>query len=337
MIGLDYNQSSIEVREKMSLTTGNICDRLHEIHNKYNVGVVILSTCNRTEFYFSSDNVLSDSQLVEIFLDSANTQISYYIKRDDQLVNYLFELGCGLHSMIIGEDQIITQVSEAVYLSTKEKVGNSAINTLFRHSVTCSKAAKTDVNIQFISPSIVSGAVNVAKKEIGCLTGKKVLVIGNGEMGRLATELFVKEKCETYMTLRSYKHKIAVVLNGCKVVNYKERQELYNSVDVIISATKSPHHTVYYDDIVCLEHKPSYIFDLAVPRDVEPTIKEIENIKCFDVDDIGDGGNFIDKKQIDEIYKIIDNQKVKFSKWLDFYTKMKDEESNDLCSRNRTR
>lgn len=319
MIGLDYKSAPIDIREKISLTQSNIVTQLKKIYESYSIGVVIVSTCNRTEIYLASEHHLSDDFIINLYQDSVKAKTPFYLKRDRELVDYLFELACGMHSMILGEDQIITQINDAIELSIEHKTGNSAINTLFRHSITCAKKAKTQVNIKFISPSIVSQAVEIAKNEICNLSDKKILVIGNGEMGRLSAELFEQQGCEVYMTLRSYKYHVAEVPKNCKSVKYENKHLLYPMVDIIVSATKSPHHTVHFDDVVNLEQKPKYMFDLALPRDIEPKVKTISEIACFDVDDIGQKNSHYDMEAIEKIKEIISEQKFKFNKWLDFY------------------
>ncbi|MFI3206658.1 MAG: NAD(P)-dependent oxidoreductase, partial [Clostridia bacterium] len=306
-------------REKVSFTKSHIEQELQRINQKYNIAVVILSTCNRTELYFASQEYLEEEKLKEIYHDFIKIKADFYIKRDEVLIDYLFELACGMHSLILGEDQIITQINDAIELSIEKKLGNSAINTLFRHSVTCAKRAKTEVNIKFISPSIVSEAIKIAKKEIFDLENKKVLVIGNGEMGRLSAKLFLKEKCQVYMTLRAYKYKTVEVPENCVAIEYDKKIELYSQVDIIVTATKSPHYTVHHKDIIKIEKKPKYIFDLALPRDVEPSIKEIEEIKIFSVDDIGKENSCYDTQAINEIKEIIKEQKIKFYKWFEYY------------------
>ncbi len=319
MIGLDYKSTNLEGREKASLTENNLVKNLHYVYNEYSLGVVILSTCNRTEIYVSGQEDISDDLLLDIYKTTLKTDALYYIKRNEALVDYLFELSCGLHSMIFGEDQIITQVGGAISLAMEQKTSNAVLNTLFRHSVTCAKKAKTQVNARFISPSIVHKSIELAKKQIEDLSGYKVLVIGNGEMGRLCSNLLEKEGCKVYMTKRSYKYSNAIIPQNCIAVDYATREKLYSEVDMIFSATKSPHHTVTFDSFANVKTKPKCIFDLAVPRDVEPSVEKYSEINLFDVDDIGKDASPYDIGAIKQINDIISEQKVKLAQWHEFY------------------
>ncbi len=323
MIGLDYHSASIELREKISLTEGHVIKKLNEINKKYSVGVVIISTCNRTEIYISTLEDITDELLVSIYNDVVELDAPYYTKTNKSLIKYLFELSCGLHSMILGEDQIITQVNNAIALSVEQNCSESSINTLFRHAVTCAKKAKTDVNIKHISPSIVSEAIEILKRESVDYECQKALVIGNGEMGRLSAKLLHKEGFKVYMTLRSYKYKAVDLPDFCITVDYDKREELFDEMDVIVSATKSPHYTISNKAYMGLKNKEKFLFDLALPRDIEPEIKNIKGVKCFDVDDIGKNTSTYNEKDMQSIKLIINEQISKFFKWYTYYVNLR--------------
>lgn len=328
MIGLDYKAAPIALREQISLTQSGIAAAVVQLQQQYQAGAVILSTCNRTEVYLASEALYSEAGLAQMFGQTVGVSapLPCYIKRGQEMVSYLFALGCGLHSMILGEDQIITQVKEALDVSMAQHAGNAPLNTLFRHSITCAKKAKAQVNIQFISPSIVTKALALATAELGGLQGKKVLVIGNGEMGRLAATLFAEAGCEVFITLRRYKYHQTIVPEHCTAVEYDARQALYAQVDIIISATKSPHYTVYYADMNAAAQKPAYLFDLALPRDIEPAVRSCAGVRCFDVDEIGSGDAHYDPQAMAQIEEIIAVQQVKFAQWMAGYQQMQEKE-----------
>lgn len=322
MIGIDFHTAKIDIREDFSLSEDNIKSIYQNSQNNNLIeGITILTTCNRTEIYISSNEYLDKAQLIKIFKKSSKINDlkldQYcYIKREDELVYYLFELTCGLHSMILGEDQIIAQVGDAINLSMEEKASDSILNTLFRNAVTCAKKAKFQVNINNISPSIVSSAIDLAKEYLSLDESLKVLVIGNGEIGRLAARLFLDEGCNVTMTKRNYKYSEVKIPKGCKTIAYEERLEIMPEVDVVVSATKSPHYTISYNKIKDLSRLPDYIFDLAMPRDIDPQIKSIKSIKYFDVDDIGSSTTYYDMEKIEEIKEIIEKYYKEFNRWL---------------------
>ncbi len=331
MIGVDFRTAAIDLREKISLTRSDIEKVMQDLRKISTVdGTVVISTCNRTEIYLSGYEFMDNDKLKNIF--AKYTQVPRaildkccYIKRSDELIKYLFEMACGLHSMILGEDQIITQVGEAIDLAMSEKSSNPILNTLFRHAVTCAKRAKCEVNIKHVSPSIVSGAVNMAEEYLKNNEDVKVLVIGNGEIGRLAAQTFLDLGCDVCMTLRQYKYTDVIIPKGCKTITYDRREEMIPLSDIVISSTKSPHFTITYDMVSKYSKKPDYFFDLALPRDIEPSVKKIEETKCIDVDDIGRSTSCFDKDQLDEIRMIIAKYYGKFNEWLTFHNNLREE------------
>ncbi len=323
MIGVDYKHASIAYREKLYFSQNKLEMTLNHISENCEYKAVIISTCNRTEIYFSCDEKMSDSAIISEFLSLTGLKHSdfekiCYIHRENELVKYLFQLACGLQSMILGEDQVISQVNDAAEKARECRATDAVLNTLFKHAVTCAKIAKTKVNINFVSPSIVSEAVLILKSNMSCLKGKNVLVIGNGEMGKLAANLLLNEGCNVNMTLRHYKHTAATVPKHCKSVLYEDRMQYLKWADIVISATKSPHFTLTYEMIKNEQNLPEYIFDMALPRDIEPEIVEKGIVKYYGVDDIGKSVDIYDMKELERIKEIISAQTIKYFEWISY-------------------
>ncbi len=320
MAGVDYKHADISDREKLCFTQNELKNKLHYIKENCNYSAIIVSTCNRTEVYFSGDEELTYDDIAYEFscltgMKQSEFHKTAYVHMHSELVKYLFELACGLHSLILGEDQIITQLNDAAKLARENKAANAVLNTLFQHAVTCAKLAKTRVNISFVSPSIVSEAILILKQKKPCLNGVKALVIGNGEMGQLAGKLLIDEGCEVQMTLRQYKYTIATVPEHCKSVPYEDREDYLSWADVVFSATKSPHYTLTCDMFENKEKLPKYIFDMALPRDIEPKILQSYNVEYFDVDAIGKDHGAYNKNEISQIEQIINAKVQKYYEW----------------------
>jgi glutamyl-tRNA reductase len=146
----------------------------------------------------------------------------------------------------------------------------------------------------------------------GSLDGKNALIIGNGKMGLLAAEALLKKGCGVCITLRRYKHGDNIVPSGARTIDYAKRAEVFGKSDFIMSATRSPHYTIFKRDIAVCENKPNYIFDLAVPRDVEPGTERYA--KCFDIDALG-GGETVDAETINGIKEIAKKTTEDFVRW----------------------
>ena len=280
MTGIDFNKASIEYREKFALTSSGQAAMLKSISNSGEAsGCVIINTCNRMELWVSFDGD-SDKDPYELLCArlkvDAEMYRSYFTSREDaEAVTHLFELASGLKSKVFGEEQILSQVKEAVCIARECRSAGPVLEAVFRYAVTAAKKVKTQVRLTAVDSSVAQTAVRTLKAQLGDLTGLSCLVIGNGEMGRLAAKHLLAEGCEVTMTLRQYKSGDAVIPRGCTVIDYEERYSHLMSAKVIISATRSPHYTLHTENVRELTgDSEKLMFDLALPRDIEPEYRK---------------------------------------------------------------
>jgi len=320
MAGIDHRTAKVEYREKFGFTKKKIREILNDINKKYRLGAVLLCTCNRTELYVSGDTEDYSIEPVRLLCDHAEVEADsyrpfFFIKQNEDAVRHLMEVASGLHSMIFGEDQIISQVKDAINISNEEKTTNPVLNTLFRYAVTCAKEVKSNIFLRNVSPSVAQKAVELLDESIKSNPDFSVLVIGNGEVGRSVCRILIKAQCKVYMTLRSYKHGETIVPVGCIPIDYNLRQEYLEKVDAVISTTLSPHHTISYKMMIGCSKKPKYVIDLAVPRDIEPNVAEIEGIKYYNIDTIGACALKDNGREMEVVNQIIEKQMAKCYDW----------------------
>ncbi len=300
MTGIDFNKADIKHRERFALTQTAQVAALKEIRTYPGVsGCVIVSTCNRMELWISCDAPPEKGpfeMLCRALQIDAGDQADYFVNRQgDEAVRHLFELACGLKSMIFGEEQILSQVKESIAFAHECGAADAVLHALFRYAVTSAKKVKTSVRLDAVDRSVAGTTIRLLKERFGCLEGLGCLVIGSGEIGRLAVKGLVAEGCSVTMTLRQFKSGNAVIPSGCSVIRYEDRYELYPKVRAVISATRSPHFTLSFDTVKqlgCSGEKT--LFDLAVPRDIDPEIANLENIDLYDIDHLG--GSLVDRK-----------------------------------------
>lgn len=322
---IDYNMAGLGEREIFSCTktqTEEIYSRM--LQREEILGAVLIATCNRTELYLN----LKEGTKVNPFEElcrSIGVKYEEYafmnktLTGDDAIV-HLCKVAAGAESQIWGEDQIISQVRDAIKAARTLKASDTILNVVFRTGVSAGKKVKTLIDFKVDDNSTAARAVGVIRKNPEI---KDVLVIGNGMIGRLVAELLIKEGINATMTLRQYKYGDNVVPKGCSTVNYSERYRAMEKCDAVISATLSPHHTVYYDQIQELSHLPEVFIDLAVPRDIDPLIEGIEGVKYYNIDDISrDTRDAKQEEQMRQIEEIIDKYIDDFYKWYDFREKM---------------
>ena len=292
MIGIDYHLADVDIRAVFSFTKKSAAEAMEKLIQKPGIrGSVILSTCNRMEFWASLDKTYEGSLLDELCgLKGVHTEEygRYFVERSGKdAVNHLFHLTCGLKSMILAEDQIITQVKDALSLAREAYSTDNVLEVLFRKAVTAAKRVKTEVVFTHASATAVDRAVEMLHNQGFDLKGRTCMVIGNGEMGKLAAQTLAMHGADVTVTVRQYRSGVVNIPRGCSRINYGERMELLPHCDLVVSATSSPNYTIrreLFTDEIQMDH-PMYLIDLAVPRDIEPEVGKMQNITLYDIDD----------------------------------------------------
>ncbi len=314
MIGVDYTSMSLSKREQFSLTKEGTKELAqYMLRTSEAAGVVVLSTCNRTEIW--TDGFEGDLEQV-FFAHRGEENAKVFTHRENEkAIHYLFELSCGMHSQIFGEDQILTQVKNALALAREEEFLCSTLETLFRLAITSAKAVKSSVVLTDKNASVPACAVAMAQKKLGSLQKKKCLVIGNGEMGKLTANLLVEQGCDVTVTIRTYHRGVILIPQGCRAVMNDERYEAMSNMDKVFSATLSPHHTVKVSEL--LEHGDQggvLFFDLALPRDIEEEVETLQSTSLVDIDGL-EVSQKRDEKAFKKAVAIIEKYKAEYMAW----------------------
>ncbi|HCL03873.1 MAG TPA: glutamyl-tRNA reductase [Lachnoclostridium phytofermentans] len=323
MVGIDYNTASIEDREHFTLTSDKQLEIAKIIKDTYQAsGCIVLSTCNRTEIWFSELGTSETECFSKLVFgeDAKETMLEFCVCRQgDEAAKYLMELGCGIHSQIFGEDQILTQLKQALQQARDYQYVDSVLECLFRTAITAAKKVKTNIQIAKSNTSLPHTIVEQLEKEQGNLSGKSCLVIGNGEMGRLMAENLLEKKCKVWMTLRQYKKSKAIIPEGCGVILYDERYEHIEAMDYIFSATKSHHFTINKSmfENKRLKGKTYYLIDLAIPRDIEPSVEELNDVNVYNMDYFSQEANDR-KKELVETRELLSEYVSEFKQWYQF-------------------
>lgn len=318
---LDYKTSAIEVRERFSFTEERKRQLLRELVQDARIsGAVLLTTCNRTELYITTEEeqVLPSDILCGYAGCKAGIDRSLLNKKEgDAAILHLMEVACGLQSMILCEDQIITQVSGAIQAAREEKAADGVLETIFRLAVTAAKKAKTLIKVKAVPRSAAESAVNFLSERCR-LEGKRVLVIGNGETGRMCCRELLERGALVTVTLRKYRYGDTLVPFGCETVAYDRRGVVLSEADIVVSATLSPHYTITCDMLEGLERKPEFFVDLALPRDIQPEIRNMPGTQCFNLDDFCKDYKMSNYREIGQIRQIIQEHLLRYLKWKSF-------------------
>lgn len=293
---------------------------------------IMISTCNRTEVYtWFGDSNAHFTEVKDLLLKYAGAleieHVDGYVRfyQDSKAVRHLFQVAAGLDSLVLGEDQILGQVKRAHEQAREIGTCHVYLNTLFRHAVTAAKKVKTETELSRTSVSTATMAIKAAEQNFDTLYGKKVMLIGaSGRIGSVVLKnLQCIEGVEVYITARNMgkahedcHHKITY-----QVMAYENRYELAGQMDVIISATSSPHYTLTYDKLSkqWTDGRTRVLVDLAVPLDIDVKVDGIPGVRRYDMDDFARLAKENNEKKQHEVLaadQILEEAQLDFERWM---------------------
>ena len=324
MLGIGHNMAPVDIRALFAFTRKNTGEALLKLKKEPGIcGCIILSTCNRLELWVSTE----ENEKPELYQwlcrlkgIEGEEYRKYFISREnEEAVEHLFYLTSGLKSQILGEDQILTQVKDALSFAREEFTTDSVLEVLFRMAVTAGKKIKTEVPFSHGNPSVIHQAIRFLEEGGYHVRNKVCMVIGNGEMGKMAAQTLREAGADVTVTIRQYRSGVVNIPVGCSRINYGERMDYLPECDLVVSATASPNYTLteeLFEDVRV--ERPMILIDLAVPRDIDPEIRKKENITLYDMDSFRTSET--PKELADNLEaagKIVKEQMEEFSQWLD--------------------
>lgn len=292
MAGIDHNRAELDVRSRFSFTKRMMEDAFTWIKNNCPVsGCVILSTCNRMELWVSAEaGAPSPLEMLCAFLQVDMEECAPYfaIRREQEAIDHLFRLAAGLESKVVGEDQIVTQVNEALALARSAYATDHALEVLFRMAVTGAKKVKTQTDLSLSDTSAIHAALDALGRQGMSFKGKRCLVIGSGMMGRVSAQALLDAGAKVSVTVRKYRKGIVDIPPECGRIDYDDRLQLLPRCDLVVSATSSPNYTLTRAELSALDvARPITLIDLAVPRDIERSAGELAWATLYDIDSFG--------------------------------------------------
>lgn len=325
VIGINHNNSPIEIREIFSFTESMKIESGDLILDKSSKELVIISTCNRSEIYIASEDIdKSIGEVKEFYKDYfkfPEVEKFIFTKKEKDAVIHLYMLSAGLDSMVLGEDQILSQIKEAMNFSMDLGFSKKILNRLFMEALCEGKKIRSQLKISEIPLSTSYIGINLLKKEIGSLKGKKAFIIGTGKMSTLAIRyLYEEELREIYITNRTHGKikETSDEFKGLIAVEYENRYKILDNVDILITATAAPH-TIVSERYKKKTNNKLHILDLALPRDVDSKVGEQENIVLYHNDDLQrqSQNNLLKRQALSEkAIEIINSDVEKYMEWI---------------------
>jgi glutamyl-tRNA reductase len=332
VVGVNYKTAPVEIREKLTFSESELVDAMKQLQQRKSVlENVIVSTCNRTEVYAVVDQLHTGRYYIKSFLaDWFHMEIDALtpylnIMENEAAVEHLFRVASGLDSMILGETQILGQVKSSYLLAQENGTIGTIFNHLFKQAVTFAKRAHSETEIGANAVSVSYAAVELAKKIFGDLSSKRILIIGAGKMGELAAQNLygsgVKKVTVVNRTLEKAQQ-LAEKFSGT-AKSLCELSCALLEADIVISSTGAKDYIITKEMMVHVEKmrkgRPLFMVDIAVPRDLDPAIAELESVFLYDIDDL-EGivqANLEErKKAAEQIERMIGAELVAFQQWL---------------------
>ncbi|HVO53545.1 MAG TPA: glutamyl-tRNA reductase [Solirubrobacterales bacterium] len=298
-LGVSHKTAPLELRERLSLTEGSAVGALGELTAAAGIHeAAAISTCNRTELYLIvSDAVEAESTALGVLTRQAEIRPTellghLYSLRGSEASRHLMRVTAGLDSMILGEAEIQGQVKRAYELALVEGGTGPILNRLFRGALSAGGRAREETGISETGISVPSVAVELARRALGDLSQRRVLMVGAGETAELvARALTAQGVAAVFVANRHYDRAIGLAQRFAgTAVRFEELPTQLADAEIVVSATNSPHHIVEREGLTQVmaerDGRPLVAIDLAVPRDVEPDCREIPGVTVFDIDDV---------------------------------------------------
>ena len=297
LTGLDQKTAPLELRERVAFTADQLSDALPRLGGSVGEAVIV-STCNRTEVYTTADEPEEASALVRRFvadyhgLDGAAPVEGFRDLVDADAVGHLFRVAGGLDSMIVGESQILGQVRQALAAASAAGTLSAPLSRLFHRAIRAGRRVREETGVGRNALSVSFAAVRLAQTVLGDLSGARVLLIGAGEAGKLVAEALRKTGVgELAVTNRTARRALELAGElGGRAVPFDRLDAAVVDADIVIAATEAPGHLLSAETLRAANarrDRGTFMFDLAVPRNIDPEAASIDGVSLYNIDDLG--------------------------------------------------
>ncbi len=298
LFGMNHVSAPLEVRERVTFDPGDLetADRrLREVAGVREA--MILSTCNRTEILVSAPPEATDRALchwlaAERSIGEDDLDRHCYLHTDDQAIRHLFRTASSLDSMVVGEAQILGQVKEAYASAVRAGTVGPVLDALMQKAFSVAKKVRSETGLARYPVSISHAAVNLARDIFGDLRDNGILIVGAGKMARLAAQHLLGGGAASVVVVnRTFQGAASLAEElGGRAAPWDRMFEEMEKADIVICSTAAPHHVVRYEDAHRIARqrrgRPLFLIDIALPRDVEPRVNQIDNVYVYDIDDL---------------------------------------------------
>ncbi len=334
MLGISHKTAEVETRELFSFSSSQVSGLYERLFESGVDESVYVSTCNRVEFYLTSADMESAAETVKKILqlftklpqDKFDEHV--YVKYGSDVVRHLLSVASSLDSMVVGENEITGQIKNSFREATENDSTGPVLNRLFHRAFSTSKRVRTETEISKNPLSMASIAVDRAKMIFPEIAGKKILLIGAGEMGELILKYMIKENPGRIILANRTVERAEKI---CEDLNYEadiiplsKLDKALIKADIVITSVTAPHHVINASDLQELmverEGRPVFLIDIAVPRNIEPSAEDLDNVYLYNVDSLKEIAQMNMESRYSEIDRardIIEEEVNEFRCWHD--------------------
>jgi glutamyl-tRNA reductase len=324
VVGLNYRTAPVGIRERFWISEDRRYQALVQLSQAEGIDeVIVLATCNRTEFLlWVSDVTLAGNSVMRLLGSEYGLKLCewkhFYRLLDEAALLHIFRVASSLDSMLIGEPQIISQVKQAWQQAQKMGTTGRFLDAVMQKALTVSKRVRTETAIGNAAVSIPYAAVELTRQIFGTLENKKVLLLGAGKMSELSARGLLNHGAGSVKVInRTLEHaaELAAKLGGV-AIPFEERWQPMVEADIIISSTSCPHTILSREEAEILiqerkvrgrENQPLVIVDIAMPRDIDPAVREVKGVFLYNLDDLE---NVVDHNRGERVAAAADAQKI---------------------------
>ena len=294
VIGVNHTTAPIQIREHVAFDSAHLSSALRELTLRDASEAAILSTCNRTELYCSTDNPAKPLQWLSQYhkLETNSIQPYIYTLPDNEAVKHAFRVASGLDSMVLGEPQILGQFKQSVKIAQDAGTLGTLLHKLFQRTFEVAKEVRTNTDIGTNSISMAAAAVKLSQRIFGDIRKQKVLFIGAGEMIALCADHFAAQNPKSMVVAnRTLERGVELAGKvGGQAILLNDLPERFAEFDIVVTSTASQLPIIglgmVESAIKARRHRPIFMVDLAVPRDIEPEVAQLDDVFLYTVDDL---------------------------------------------------
>jgi glutamyl-tRNA reductase len=297
--GVSHKTAPVEVRERLAFAEAALPAALHGLVSREGIQeAMVLSTCNRVEIAVTAEDAVDPGTAVAEFLHESRGVSPetlgpcLYTHEGRDAIHHLFRVAASLDSMVVGEPQILGQLKAAYAHAKANDCLSGLLESIVSRAFSVAKRVRSETGIGQMAVSVSYAAVELARKIFGALDGRTVMIVGSGKMSELAARHLRRSgAAHIFVTNRTYERaqELAAVFQGTPV-EYTRFLSLLPEVDIVITSSGAPHYVLTKDEmqriINARRNKPMFLIDIAVPRNIEPSVNQVDNVFLYDIDDL---------------------------------------------------